>query len=420
MKKALILFAKGFPYNVSEPFLENEYPIYREYFDKVLIVTGCKKKEKPTRVINDPTIEIVCDYILGKDIPSIIQALPALLTDGMFYKEINSLFKQKRFSLKSFYQLLVLSLCGNHRALLAKKWLREHPEYQVNVVYSYWLQITAYAAVRLNKIALRGKAYTVSRAHGFDLYEERMATNYLPFQRQVVNELSEIASISDDGKNYLIRKYQQSNKITICHLGALDRKIKNPDAERMPLRVVSCARTVPIKRLDRLAEAFMQIYDLQVEWTHIGGGSELEKLKSIASNLPSNIQTHFTGTVSNMQVYETYANTPFHCFVNVSKSEGVPVSIMEAMSFHIPVIATAVGGTAELVDENKNGFLLNENYSDTELVQLLHRFAEMQENEYQAFRENARTKFLREYNALPNYRRFVEHLAEKDKTVGIL
>lgn len=46
MKRAMILFAKGFPYNVSEPFLEKEYPKYGTYFDHVLVVTGCKKRRK--------------------------------------------------------------------------------------------------------------------------------------------------------------------------------------------------------------------------------------------------------------------------------------------------------------------------------------------------------------------------------------
>ena len=43
-------------------------------------------------------------------------------------------------------------------------------------------------------------------------------------------------------------------------------------------------------------------------------------------------------------VYKRQAQ-PYHVFLNVSSSEGVPVSIIEAMSFGIPCIATNVGGT---------------------------------------------------------------------------
>ena len=96
---------------------------------------------------------------------------------------------------------------------------------------------------------------------------------------------------------------------------------------------MSCARAVPIKRLDRIAEALKKIKDIPIEWTHIGGGECLDSIREAACGLPDNIHVKFTGTVSNDEVYQIYSVEPFHVFINVSKSEGVPVSIMEAMSF---------------------------------------------------------------------------------------
>ena len=129
--------------------------------------------------------------------------------------------------------------------------------------------------------------------------------------------------------------------------------------------------------------------------------------------LPDNIHVKLTGTVLNDKVYQIYSTEPFHVFVNVSKSEGVPVSIMEAMSFSIPVVATSVGGTAELVDEGKNGFLLDENFRTEELVALLYRFYKMPEEEYVRYRMDARSKFKAQYDAEHNYAEFVKGLAEK-------
>ncbi len=45
-----------------------------------------------------------------------------------------------------------------------------------------------------------------------------------------------------------------------------------------------------------------------------------------------------------------YASRPFDAFINVSRSEGVPVSILEAMRAGLTVIAPRVGGIPELVD----------------------------------------------------------------------
>lgn len=413
MKRAMILFAKGFPYNVSEPFLEKEYPKYGTYFDHVLVVTGCKKGEKPTRQVEDDTLEFINDYTLSGDVCSILQAVPLMLSDRMFYREIAQLVREKRFTFGRLRQLFSVSLCGNHRALQARKWMRCHPEYQVDVIYSYWLQITAYAAVRLKQLEKLDDAFSISRTHRFDLYAERIKSNYLPFQGQLVERLDEIASISLDGKQYLESKYGTNHNISICHLGAQDRGITNPASARNTLRIVSCARAVPIKRLDRIAEALKKIKDIPIEWTHIGGGECLDSIREAACGLPDNIHVKFTGTVSNDEVYQIYSVEPFHVFINVSKSEGVPVSIMEAMSFSIPVIATAVGGTAELVDEGENGFLLDENFRTEELVALLYRFYKMQEEEYVRYRMDARSKFKAQYDAEHNYAEFVKGLAEK-------
>ena len=91
-------------------------------------------------------------------------------------------------------------------------------------------------------------------------------------------------------------------------------------------------------------------------WTHIGNGPLKNELEHLASTLIPG-KFGFMGTLKNEQVLDYLARVPVDVFINVSKSEGIPVSIMEAMSFGIPCIATAVGGTPEIVNDD-NGFLL--------------------------------------------------------------
>ncbi|MGZ5247769.1 MAG: glycosyltransferase, partial [Flavitalea sp.] len=91
----------------------------------------------------------------------------------------------------------------------------------------------------------------------------------------------------------------------------------------------------------------------------------------------------------------------FDLFLNVSESEGVPVSIMEAMSAGLPVIATNVGGTREIVD-GSNGVLVNKNISALELSDLLVHFKERSPEEIKKFRNNSYLKFKEKSEAGKN------------------
>ena len=409
MRKTLVLFTKGFPYNISEPFLENEYPLYKEYFDRVLVVTGCQKGEKPTRDIKDPVIHILDDYTLMKDKKAILEALPYVITDKMFYRELWWLIKEKKFSLKRFYRLLVMSVCGNHRAILAKRWIDSKRLWnEISAIYSYWLDIPAYAAVRLVSMK-NSRIKTVSRCHGFDVYSERRAENYLPFQRQLLDRLDTVVSVSKAGMSYLQNKYENINMICTRYLGCKDKEVVNPLAARDTLRIVTCARVVPLKRLDRIVDGLRLITDQKIIWTHIGGGDGLGDLVAYAAErLPSNVEVKWCGTIPNEEVYELYKTIPFHAFVSVSSTEGLPVSMCEAFSFHIPIIATDVGGVSEVVNDNVNGSLLSVNFSDEEFAEAIRHIADMNESDYQSMRKEARSKFESFFDATKNNRRFIE------------
>ncbi len=412
--KLLILFAKGFPYGDSEPFLEIETPLYKEYFDKVLLVTLRKKGEKPTRNIDDSTIEVLPDYTRSRHLPSMLSGMMRMLTDKMFYKDLKRLIFSGSFTPGRLCSLLMYAMCANNQAAKVHRWLKKHPEFDQAVLYSYWMFIPAYAAVRLNQ-KLGNRLYSISRAHGFDVYMERQGEGAcLPFHEQLYHRLSEVAVICEDGKRYLEARYGDLGKVSIHRLGALDHQTHNPTTNRDVLRIVTCSRTVALKRLNRLVDALRLITDRPIHWTHIGGGECQQALERYAAEkLPENVTAVFTDTVPNARIYELYAQQPFHVFVNISETEGVPVSIMEAMSFHIPVIATAVGGTAELVEERKSGFLLSKDFTDEELVNRIRQIMDMPEEVYQSFRSGAREKFQREYDAVSNYRRFLSDISEK-------
>ena len=127
------------------------------------------------------------------------------------------------------------------------------------------------------------------------------------------------------------------------------------------LRVVSCAMFNPIKQVDVLVRALSRWQGGPLCWTHIGAGAEEAKVRALASELldpKENVICELLGELDGAHVQRLYDTRPFDVFINTSKKEGVPVSIMEAMRHGIPVIAPRVGGIPELVTPDASSFLL--------------------------------------------------------------
>ena len=79
-----------------------------------------------------------------------------------------------------------------------------------------------------------------------------------------------------------------------------------------------------------------------------GDGEMLEKCKEYSNRLAVSSAINFIGNVENVYSILTKAD----CFVLSSKSEALPISILEAMACSLPIIAPKVGGIPELVSEN--------------------------------------------------------------------
>jgi len=82
------------------------------------------------------------------------------------------------------------------------------------------------------------------------------------------------------------------------------------------------------------------------------------------------------------------------------------VSIMEAQSYGIPVIATDTGGVREIVVEG-TGSLLPVNFLPADLAKLIEYYIGLNEENYKAIKGNAIRNWESNFNAASNYRDFI-------------
>lgn len=111
------------------------------------------------------------------------------------------------------------------------------------------------------------------------------------------------------------------------------------------------------KGIYELIQAFRSVAaDLPHVHLYVGGDGELDKARALATELCILDKITFMGWVNGLQKENSLRMA--HIYVLPSHNEGFPVSILEAMSYKLPVISTTVGGIPELVRDGLDGFLV--------------------------------------------------------------
>lgn len=405
-KPTIILLTREFPFGrQGEEFLFDELENISSDYNIKIIATGIVENEKIKRNI-PKHIESVCLY--NRPIGTVNKILGCLkfVFRVELYDELRFLRKTNRLTTKNIKKLFAFGSASQRLYAEIKK--RVDIDEGRMIFYSYWMTSSAYAAALFSS---RHNIPSVSRTHSIDLYEERQ-NGYIPMRKYILDNVNGVFTISEQGQRYLTEKYGFADKTACFHLGVSNDKGKHPVKQLRPFRIVSCSSLISVKRVDVIAKAIGCIDDIPIEWIHFGDGEEREKILHLAETLPNNIKYEFKGHTENTLIKQYYDEKDVHVFINASTHEGIPVSIMEAMSFGIPAIATNVGGTSELVINNSNGILLPKDLTVEMLAKAIREIASMDAEDYRQLRENAYHKWEQDFNAYRNFNKFYQAISQ--------
>lgn len=372
----LYFFTYAFPYGNTISWKTIELENFSPAFDRIEVIPFTYRDPVERNIQVPGNVSLHQPLIDPRNKKFILLRLARVISSkhrGKFFKEF---WKNKAYrSFRSFSSWLI----DSHHLLD----LMKHPliqqlgkEADENTLwYFFWGR---HPALIIPFIKDNYKGKIACRFHGYDLYPEQ-SNGYIPYHEDILKNTDLFLPCSRHGYNFLSKQEGVAKeKIFVARLGCRSNGLATHHRTGT-LKIVSCSDMVPVKRLDLLLEA-MALLDIQVSWMHIGDGECMKSLKEKASKIQSpNINIQFTGYLRNSEVMNLLQTNNFDVFVNVSSSEGVPVTIMEAFSAGIPVIATNVGGTSELVDAS-NGFLINKNISPLELAGVLKMFYLLDDN----------------------------------------
>ncbi len=111
------------------------------------------------------------------------------------------------------------------------------------------------------------------------------------------------------------------------------------------ISIVFVGRLIKEKGVQDLLRA---VKGLKVDVTIVGKGPFEKELKKLGGK--------FVGEKNHLQIRDILSKSDI--LVNPSYAEGLPTAVLEAGAMGLAVIATNVGGTGEIIDDSKNGFLI--------------------------------------------------------------
>jgi glycosyltransferase involved in cell wall biosynthesis len=399
----IAIITAAFPFYPGEEFMETEITYWtKTCFDEVYIL--------PTRtsgILRDIPKNIKLDTTLQESTTKIIYIALTFISKYL-YKELIYLIKNKRINLKR----VIIAIKAIARLIRAernlKHWILRNGK--IDVVYTYWNESYAYAACTIKKTGLIKKV--ISRAHRFDIYEDYQENSYMPLKRQFAKRYDRLYLISLSAIDYYSKTY--GAKPSSLELGRLG--VKMPPNRKIYLKstdliIVSVSNIVEVKRIDKIINsiaAFGRNYpNINIKWIHIGDGHLRKKMMKHADQtyygIP-NVSWEFLGYLENSKVMQFYFDNAVNCIINLSESEGVPLSLMEAMSNGIPAIAPNIGGVAELI-RSGCGILLSSNPGIDEVIKAIKSIYIEPEINY--LLETTIDNIKLNFNAELNYTKFV-------------
>ena len=356
--KKLLYITLGYPGDLysEKSFVEGELKALLKEFDEIVLVptdnfgwqAGYAEK-LPERVSVDKSL------CLDKVFASRVRKARYILHPEMLGNLLRMRGEAKSTAqwIKGFFQSANIL----HVSKIIKKIAARHNMTPRNtVLMSMWFHDAAGALARLG---LKEGWHVATHAHTSDLYDDRMLFRSKNLRNRLLNGVDRVFSISKRGTEYMRNRYpDHAHKIATSPLGSTRlfdvSKLTTDEETSGLLTFATVARVQEVKCHDLILETLWELAALlphhTVTWEVIGDGEELDALKALADKKKrDNFQVIFTGALENKEIQKRFSQHPPQWFLMMSKTEGLPVSMGEAMSYGIPVITTDVGDIRELV-----------------------------------------------------------------------
>lgn len=414
MKPKLYLITKDFPYGNGETsFIKPEYPYLCDKFQVSVIATEAEKTECDTEIRDiDALVVPVRQNIFDKAFSFL-----RFLCEKDCHLEIAAIIKEGKQTGRRIFRSLMFGTAAETFYRRLKKAVNLQKNTNA-LFYFYWFDYRCFGlTMHRHKFP---NIQIIARTHGCDLYDERELYGKQFFQPQMDRRLDRLIFAAQYAKDYYLERYgkRDTARYLLCRLGVSGKDVdcdkrKEQQKKAPDFLMVSCSHAVDIKRIDLIIDGLSVVEEREISWVHIGDGEQLIKLQEEARQKlgnKKNVRYRFMGMLSNSEVLRFYQENYVGCFITTTRTEGgAPVSVQEALSFGIPVIATKIGELPQMVRDN--GILISENPQKAEVGGAISHMADIfGREEYFRMCHNSLVIFEEKFCAEKNFSGLVAEL----------
>jgi glycosyltransferase involved in cell wall biosynthesis len=354
----LVYITAQAPYGRGETFINEEILAIK---DKVELFIFPRNPEKE---IFHKEAETLSDYTIWLPLINLkmfLNFLLFLIIKPRVWKVIINIFKHSRTLPILMKNLMVLPK-GVYISKIIGKMKIDH-------IHAHWGSTTSTMAYIVSQLTDIPWSFTL---HRWDIKENNML-------KEKAKTAKFVRIISRDGYNKVLRIIgdEHINKCFILHMGVDIPKFTNESKkrDRKSFIIATPANLIEVKGHKYLIEAIgiLRQKGYNIKCYLSGDGPLREDLEKTVNEMNLGDIVIFKGAIPHNQLLELYANNEVDCVILPSivtdkgEHEGIPVSLMEAMAYKIPVISTNTGGIPELLDndagiivEQKNPYKLAE------------------------------------------------------------
>ena len=202
-----------------------------------------------------------------------------------------------------------------------------------------------------------------SKAKISESFDEFQVKNYgfsISFQKKVrsfsIKKSDIVVTPSQHLKNFILN-LGFKNKIEIINNGVFIPEENTNIFTNDQINITIVSRLVSHKNIKKIIRAISDLNDPLIYLNIIGDGPELNQLQKISleSNNKDNIIFH--GKLNRDEINHIFLNSDI--YIQASNYEGLPHSLLEAMSYGIPVLCTPVGECKEILGNEDRGYILD-------------------------------------------------------------